>query len=229
MRGGEWGRALGQPGAPRGLRTLTWGRTSSAGGWAAVAGRFSCFWDGQQKKPKSQSQGPTENVGRCGQETACVCARETHRALCDRFRPKQNHSERSGRFRVGAAQPRPRQGACQRQTDPWRETNRRLGRRDVRRRLPWGGGEEGHGDWGGLGGPWVAATCLDLGGGLTQRAYTAAPLQWGKRGQGQAGLRGPGAPWPRRARPGCERAAPSRPAAQPGPGRRRARCRSPGS
>lgn len=56
-----------------------------------MAGRFSCFWDGQQKKPKSPSQGPTENVGRCGQETdrERVCTRETHRALGDRGRMEQ--------------------------------------------------------------------------------------------------------------------------------------------
>ena len=60
-----------------------------------MAGRFSCFWDGQQKKTKSQSQGPTENVGRCGQETdrEHVCVQGQHICVTDSewSRPKQSH------------------------------------------------------------------------------------------------------------------------------------------
>lgn len=56
VRGGEQGKAPGHR-APYSLGALTWGRTSAAGGWAAVAGSFSCFWDGQQKKTKKPVTG----------------------------------------------------------------------------------------------------------------------------------------------------------------------------
>lgn len=87
VRGGEQGKAPGHR-APYSLGALTWGRTSAAGGWAAVAGSFSCFWDGQQKKPKNQSQGPRENGGRCGQtDTEHVRGDKGDRErMCERFR-----------------------------------------------------------------------------------------------------------------------------------------------
>lgn len=56
-----------------------------------MAGSFSCFGDGQQKKPKSQSQGPRENGGRCGQtDTEHVSGGKGDReGMCERFRMRE--------------------------------------------------------------------------------------------------------------------------------------------
>lgn len=176
----------------------------------------------------------------CGQmwagdrQRACVRARATDRAVSDRFRMGETKTEpqESGitvrKRKDSESEPHnadpDRESVRDRDRDPWRETNRRLRTREVRRRLPWGSGEEGHGDRGGLGTPGLLPPAWTPGAhseGLCGRHAVA--------GRTRPALRGPGAPWPRRARPGCGRAAPSRPAAQRGPGRRRSRCRSPES
>lgn len=168
-----------------------WGRTSPAGRWAAVARSFSWFWYGQQRKPKSQSQGPRENVGRCGQETHTkrVCGQGRQRACVrdlESGRQKESHGE-SGITVRGQIQSQSHTAQTQtgsvadRHRDPWRETERRLRRRQGRRRSPWGSLEEGHGTGRG---PWAAATCLDPGG-LTQRA--CAGCRTAARAQGPGG------------------------------------------
>lgn len=128
--------------------------------WLDVSLAFGMDNRKNQKAHHRDPQRMWADVGRRQTESVCAQGRhigpwvtEAEWSRPNRATREWNHSERGGRFRVGAAQPRPRQGACRRQTDPWRETNRRLGRRDVRRQLPRGGGEEGHGDWGGLGAP----------------------------------------------------------------------------
>lgn len=93
-----------------------------------------------------------------------------------------------------------------------------------RRGLPGGGGgggDKGHRDGEKAWGPWLLPPAWTRG--FTQRAGAGFPTGAGRA----ARLRGPGAPWPRTARPACGRAAPSPPAAPRGRGRRRPR--SPGS
>lgn len=174
---------------------------------------------------KKKSTGTQREIGgRYGQETDTehVCRGKGDReSMYERLRTREtkaeprirwNHSDREERFRVRATQRRPRQ--CYRDRDPWRG-HRRLSKREVRRGLlgELGGGTRGREEaWG----PWAAAACLDPG--AHSEGQCGLPhLGW----QGSPALRGPGAPWSRTARLGCGRAAPSRPAALRGPGRRR--------
>lgn len=209
-----------------------------------MAGSFSCFWDGQQKKLKSQSQGPRENAGRCGQETDTehVCGQGRQREGCERFRIRQTtQSHRESGITVKEQRDSESSHTIQTQTGECYRKRRRslegdiqttldsLGRREVRRRLPWGSWEEGHREERRPGGsPPPPPGCCRLPGpqgahseglcGLPHRAGRAAPA-----------VRGLGAPWPRTALPECGRAAPSRPGARRGLGRPPPRCRSPGS
>lgn len=193
-----------------------------------MAGSVSCFWDEQKKKKIHRD--PERNRGRRGQETDTehVCGGKGDReSMYERLRTREtkaeprirwNHSDRKERFRVRVTQQRPRQ--CYRDRDPWRGHGRPR-KKEVRRRLlgELGGGTRGQEEaWG----PWAAATCLDPG--AHSEGQCGLPhLGW----QGSPALRGPEAPWPRTARLGCGRAAPSRPAALRGPGCRRPQ--SPGS
>lgn len=80
-------------------------------------------------------------------------------------------------------------------------------------------GDQGPGTGKGLG---PLGCCRLLGHpGFTQRAGARSPTMAGRAAQ----LRAPGAPWPRTARPGCGRAAPSHPAAPRGQARRPPRSR----
>lgn len=180
---GGCGSCLSLP-APRHLGPLTWGSTSSAGGWAAVAGRFPCFGDGQQKKIQRASPRDPARMG------ADVGWGQTDRT---ESRSKWSHSARTeipGRSHTGGHT----------------HTGRSLERRG-----------RGHGE--GPGGRPGAA--VD-----GRREGLAGP---GLLPPAAAALRGPGAPWPRRARPACGRGDPSRRGARRGRARLRPRCPSPGS
>lgn len=101
-----------------------------AGGWAAVAGSFSCFWDGQQKKTEKASHRDPErmqaDVGRRQTQSMCV-GKGDREKVCERFRIRQtntesrrewNHSERTERFRVEPHNPDLDRRVLQRETDP---------------------------------------------------------------------------------------------------------------
>lgn len=168
------------------------------------------------------------DVGR--RQRACVWTRGTERAMCDRFRigktkteprtTKWDHSEKTERLSWShtAQTQMGRVSETETERDPCRETKRQLRGEEVALGK-WGGGPRG---LGGLRAPGLLPPAWTPGGSLRGPVRRSA-----ETGRARPALRGPGAPWPRTARPGCGRAAPSRPAAQRGPGHRRSRCRSP--
>lgn len=186
------------------------------------------------KKPVTGTQRECRQMWAGDRHRACMWARKTERG-CERDlesgRQKQSHRESgitvkeqrdSESSHTIQTQTGERYRKRQRSLEGDTQTQEEGGKKEVALGKLGGGTQGGKEAWGPLG-------CCRLPGprGSSLRGpVRAAPPR--RAGPGPA-LRGPGAPWPRTAQPGCGRAAPSRPVVRWGRTHPPLRCRSPGS